>query len=144
MISSVLRSKLLMPLLVIGVAFFGLFLHKRSKDGYGHNNLKSTSGVSPSITDYQASLYADDLFVAMRRTGTDEDAIKKVVNACNPEDWRLVHNAFGEKRYGITGDFVLGTPMNLKHWLRNELRSRRDAKLISRIKDLYKASGVLY
>lgn len=145
MIGMLLRSKLLMPLLVIGVAFFGWFLHRRSEDSgdFWETSINGSSGIASTISMEQAKFFARDLYDAMKILGTKEDDIKKVTELCNPEDWRLVHNSFGQKRYFMTGNHdVFGLKKDLREWLKSELSLKKDKPLINRIKYLYEANGV--
>ena len=134
---------IIMPLLLLGVVFFGWFLH-RKREGDVFNELENFSGVEPSISSAKAMSFANDLYNAMEIFGTKVNLIESVVDTCNPEDWRLVHNAFGKKRYFLTGrnDF-LGYERNLKYWLRSEL-GFGNKKLIRKIKNLYHANGEVF
>lgn len=138
-----LRSRLLMPLLVIGVAFFGWFLHRKKGD-FEYSGITDKSGVEASITVEQSKFYARDIFNAMNKLGTDVDKISHVAFNVNIEDWRLIHNAFGSKKYFAIGKGThFGEWKDMKEWLQAEL-GVFNKKLKSRISDLYKGVGVIF
>lgn len=136
--------KLIMPLLLVGVAFFGWFLHRTRSGDFDNIEISKGTGVDASISIEQAKFYARDLFDAMNRVGTNTDVIEKIIFSVNPEDWRLIHNAFGYKKYALAGhDKFFGKDKDLKGWLLNEL-DFFDKKIKNRVKVLYEANGIIY
>ncbi|MFL0146518.1 hypothetical protein [Tenacibaculum maritimum] len=124
------------------VALLVLFLILLLSDGFKSlfkaflNNQQSSSldvGIS-NISDNEAALLADTLYVAMGSLGTDFDAIYRVFESINKEDYYKIHNKFGDRGYidfiGVGIDILFPKLLNLKQWLDSELSNKQKSKLI--------------
>ena len=60
------------------------------------NNTGIKTTIIPSITRAIAKKYADDLYSAMNRYGTDTKAIQQIFAIINPADLLMIHTEFGE------------------------------------------------
>ena len=98
-----------------------------------------------SISKEQAKIFADQLLVAMNweglrpwplftvGPGTDNKVIKEVFGQINPEDFKLIYQAFGTKDYngfgsppknvggGVQDAIGISKKRDLVYWLRSEL-----------------------
>ncbi len=142
-ISSTLKNSVI-ALIVVAAALVGKklfsFITNGGKLTELFNNTKSENGkvialpIQPTdhdISNTEASIYAERLFGAMDRFGTDEKAIFEILTMDKSRnDIRKIYNAFGFRRYfvGARGTF-LGVKLNLTDWLRSELSKADFAKI---------------
>lgn len=118
---------------VVGLVGTVVYLiNKASKDGYNDNNnvLDPTGNgtTSPAVgVKFNAKSIAEDLYNAMKGTGTDEAMITDVLTRVNPTQFEQVFHAFGKrgynKNFGNVSFFIWETIVkyDLKFWLKNEL-----------------------
>lgn len=86
------------------------------------NNGGTTGGSAGYV--FNAVNVADTLHVAMKDSGTDEDAIFNVLAPLSQAQFATVIQKFGNRLYNDTlGNSTWGTPQPLKHWLKEELSS---------------------
>lgn len=104
------------PLLYLGgaiaITVIGYAIVKKAKGGIETVFSDKTKSDTPftkitfdeklsTITDSVANNYANQLFNAMRNSGTDENTIYSVLQKLQKkEDFLKVYNAFGKKSYG--------------------------------------------
>lgn len=85
------------------------------------------------VSESQAYSYAERLWDAMSRPGTDESTIFEVLQGLSTADYNAVYNAFGLRRYStIFGESTVapfGVEMSLSQWLVNELSGTEMRKL---------------
>jgi hypothetical protein len=93
-------------------------------DPTGNGNNASNGGLAPI---FNPKSVADDLWIAMKDMGTDENAIFETLKYVNQAQFNQVIQAFGKRAYNkTTGNnlTVWGFSLNkydLKSWLRFEL-----------------------
>lgn len=138
------------PLLYLGgaitIAIIGYAIVKKVKGGIENVFSDNTKGESPfakitfdeklsTISDSVANNYANQLFNAMKDSGTDESTIKSVLAKLQKkEDFLKVYNTFGKKSYGkfldngepnllntTIGLFGGYTDIDLVEWFRKEI-----------------------
>jgi len=103
-----------------------------------------TNGTQ-SISSQLALSYAERLHTAMASTGTDNDEMNRVYNDLkqNPENTKLVYNAFGVRDYGQFGtplfSWFPSTKADLKQWIKWELSGNDHDKWIS----LFNSAGIV-
>lgn len=92
------------------------------------------NGGTPSTPGYvfNAKKVANELLIAMREMGTDEDAIVSALTPVNATQFSQVITAFGNQPYNsTTGNQYIYIPFtslpkrNLQYWLKNELSTQR-------------------
>jgi len=98
----------------IAITIIGIAIVKKFKKGIGDflNNptIKATPFVAievdnskATISDAMANSYANQLYNAMKITGTDENIIYAVLQKLQKaDDFRKVYNAFGKRSYANT------------------------------------------
>lgn len=81
------------------------------------------------ITQARAQILAEKLWDAMRKYGTDEDAIAAVYDELSQYRRAVlqVHEAFGLNRYALGAADYLGVKLNLRQWLKKELSAKEYA-----------------
>lgn len=152
MVIGILRSKLLVPLLVIVVALFGWVLHGKSKGGSSWMDEimpdEPTKNIQPTITEDVAISIANGLQRSMENLGTRNYDLWRLIKDLNPRDWKMVNLAFGRRHYHeFTG---MGHPMfsekPLIVWLKNEIspRKKEDKKIYEQVRDLYYANRMVF
>lgn len=81
------------------------------------------------MTENQAKLYAEQLYIAMKKFGTNDDLVTDVYNRVKDDvgGLGLIYNAFGKKKYGLAGSTAkwLGREEDLYEWLRRELPTKK-------------------
>ncbi|HMI08736.1 MAG TPA: hypothetical protein VK528_14390 [Flavobacterium sp.] len=104
-------------------------------------NTVSGDGIDPTIggagnstNGFDAHKIAVDLYMAMKDSGTDEDAVVAILTPVTPAQFDLVVPAFGKLKYNpVTGNqySFWGTldPYDLKGWLYEEISSSMYANL---------------
>ncbi len=113
----------------------------RSTQSGMENELGGVSIENTTISKGDAIIISQNLFNAMDRWGTDEDAIIDNLGRCKTKgDLNLVIQTFGIKPYdgtGLADTFlsreIAGVMKNLNGWLRSEL-SGEDLR---KVKDIY-------
>ena len=121
------------PLLYIGgaiaVIVVGYAIVSKLKSGIGRAFTDTSTGANVfkpldydptkvTITDATANSYANQLFDAMKNSGTDENAIYSIFNKIQKkDDFLKVYNTFGKKSY--VGYFTGGSPSTPDKWLGN-------------------------
>lgn len=108
--------------IVISIAI-GIWFLYRSLIKPGDERTIEINEDNLSLTETQAQLIADNLWGAMKRLGTDENAIYEAFEKIQtPDDAILVSEKFGVRKYGQGGHVeFLGYDLNLKSWLAAEL-----------------------
>jgi hypothetical protein len=122
------------PLLYVGgaiaVVIIGYAIVKRVKGAIkgeeakgGKYNKQNVDRSKTSISEETASNYAEQLFRAFNYTigtpplgvfGTDKSVIDSVFSRINPEDFKMVYNAFGTRSYS-----TVGSPSNIDKFFNN-------------------------
>lgn len=98
------------------------------KDGVLNNPFGTSEAPPPPetsiITDAQAEFKAAQLHDAMIGPGTNWKKIKNALEGLTLDDYQLVAQKFGTKRYLIVGGEPFPAPLrNLNEWLQRELSS---------------------
>tara|TARA_R110002012_G_scaffold320805_1_gene545665 strand:- start:8906 stop:9409 length:504 start_codon:yes stop_codon:yes gene_type:complete len=123
------------PLLVIGVVGLAIYFGKSFIDQITGKGTKETKFEKPKIDPQlppatinanKAKQIAIDLFTEMRDIFPNDENILNIFrgNNLNDNDFVLVYNAFGIKKYyDLHGQYnpLLGTPSDLFIWLQKEL-----------------------
>jgi|688.fasta_scaffold91556_10 hypothetical protein len=121
------------PLLYVGGAVvlvvLGYAIVSRTKKGIDRIFTDKSKGETPfteaevdvtktTISDSLANTFANQLYSAMKNSGTNEDMIYSIFKKIEKkDDFRKVYNAFGRRSY--VGKFVGGSPTALDKWLGN-------------------------
>lgn len=121
------------PLLYVGGAVvlvvLGYAIVSRTKKGIDKIFTDKSKGETPfseaeiditkvTISDTLANTFANQLYSAMKNSGTNEDIIYSIFKKIEKkDDFRKVYNAFGRRSY--VGKFVGGSPTALDKWLGN-------------------------
>jgi hypothetical protein len=121
------------PLLYVGGAVvlvvLGYAIVSRTKKGIDKIFTDKSKGETPfteaevdvtktTISDSLANTFANQLYSAMKNSGTNEDMIYSIFKKIEKkDDFRKVYNAFGRRSY--VGKFVGGSPTALDKWLGN-------------------------
>ncbi|MCQ2232058.1 MAG: hypothetical protein MJZ30_09455 [Paludibacteraceae bacterium] len=125
----------------VALAFgaYKIFVKKDKEKESADNILTETTdeinAKGTTITQAQAKEIANRLYNAMKDSGTDEDEIERLIigNKLTTEDLKMVVLAFGTKKYGTFGsplfDWMDGTSLNLREWLKKECSSSLMEKL---------------
>lgn len=155
------------PLLYIGgalaIVIIGYAIVKKLKGTIGGDkiiggkfNTQNIDKSKTTITETQAKNYAEELFTAFNYyTGTDKSAIEIIFAKLNPEDFKMVYNAFGKRSYSqLNGgtpsgkiyapDYWLGfNDLDLIAWLNTEL-DPTDFLLKSKIRPTINDAGFAF
>ena len=127
-----LKNKTFWIALFSCVAAVVLYIYSRYRNKLLKEHNATTYGLKgdAEITAEQASYYAEKLFFAMSRFGTDEDTIKEVLIELRNHKKAIlqVHEAFGLCRYALGASDVLGVKLNLNQWLKRELSRKEFAE----------------
>lgn len=111
------------------VVIIGIVVVKKVQSGVGNLFTDKATRATPfkniefddsktTISDAIANAYANQLYNAMKSSGTDEDTIYNVLQKLQKkEDFLKVYNAYGRKSY--TGAFIGQSPTKLDSWLGN-------------------------
>lgn len=121
------------PLLYVGGAVvlvvLGYAIVSRTKKGIDSIFTDKSKGETPfeeaevddtktTISNSLANTYANQLYSAMKNSGTNEDMIYAIFKKIEKkDDFRKVYNAFGRRSY--VGKLVGGSPTALDKWLGN-------------------------
>lgn len=121
-------------------------------------NVKGSSGFNEepvdlskaTITEAQAKTYANQLFNAMKNSGTNVGAIKAIIQAVNAEDYKMIYNAFGLKSYYNFGEPTLLSiltgwdDIDLNEWFKRELNKTFDSSTYALIEKRNKEAGLIF
>lgn len=123
------EHKSIIYFIVIGLVL--IFLYRRFVKGVQTpqppGNLTNTpvekeDDSKSGITEQEARAYAERLYEAMKGIGTDEEAIKKILQPLTLHDYNRVYNMFGLRKYFVNGEAAfLGENLSLTEWLIQEL-----------------------
>ena len=121
------------PLLYVGgavvVVVLGYAIVSRTKKGIDSIFTDKSKGETPfeeaevddtktTISNSLANTYANQLYSAMKNSGTNEDMIYAIFKKIEKkDDFRKVYNAYGRRSY--VGKLVGGSPTALDKWLGN-------------------------
>jgi hypothetical protein len=121
------------PLLYVGGAVvlvvLGYAIVSRTKKGIDNIFTDKSKGETPfeeaevddtktTISNSLANTYANQLYSAMKNSGTNEDMIYAIFKKIEKkDDFRKVYNAYGRRSY--VGKLVGGSPTALDKWLGN-------------------------
>lgn len=121
------------PLLYVGGAVvlvvLGYAIVSRTKKGIDSIFTDKSKGETPfeeaevddtktTISNSLANTYANQLYSAMKNSGTNEDMIYAIFKKIEKkDDFRKVYNAYGRRSY--VGKLVGGSPTALDKWLGN-------------------------
>jgi hypothetical protein len=121
------------PLLYVGGAVvlvvLGYAIVSRTKKGIDKIFTDKSKGETPfeeaevddtktTISNSLANTYANQLYSAMKNSGTNEDMIYAIFKKIEKkDDFRKVYNAYGRRSY--VGKLVGGSPTALDKWLGN-------------------------
>lgn len=121
------------PLLYVGGAVvlvvLGYAIVSRTKKGIDKIFTDKSKGETPfteaevdvtktTISDSLANTFANQLYGAMKNSGTNEDMIYSIFKKIEKkDDFRKVYNAYGRRSY--VGKFVGGSPTAIDKWLGN-------------------------
>lgn len=98
----------------IGESGGGTFIDKKTKP--------LDNSIKPTLTNTQATQVAETLFRYMNQFGTKEDELLKECRKYNGADLQKIFEAFGVRKYFVTGwSKVLGEQLNLFGWFSEEL-----------------------
>ena len=104
--------------LIVCVYIYDKLFTKKQIDIYKHSN------ASGGLSEQQAQIYANELYSAMNKYGTDTEYIMTLYDKIKdiPKAFNDISAKFGTMRYfmGINDD-TLGTEKTLLSWLRSEL-----------------------
>jgi hypothetical protein len=135
------------PLFLIGVFGVGSFFIYKIYTNYtasaetrnlqkALDQITKVDGSKLTITPAEASVIAQQLFVAMDGIGTDEKTIFRLLidTPRTDDDIRLIVKAFGLKEYGTFGSpwWGSGTPCDLGTWFVKEMSGSDLQKLRNR------------
>lgn len=131
------------PLLYIGgaiaIVVIGYAIVSRLKGGIGGFLTDGSKGISDftpieldvkksTISDTLASTYANQLWNAMKNTGTDTDMISNILNKLqNKDDFKKVYNSFGRRSYYVSGEPTISAylfgydDLDLVEWFNKEV-----------------------
>lgn len=97
----------------------------------------------PTISVAVARQYAEQLYNAMKDTGTDVGIIENIFGVLSkPADLRLVYNMFGTRAYGTFGSplysWFPSSQQDLRGWINKEL----SGKNLKKWNELFKQIGL--
>ena len=111
---------LTIPLICVVIYLYDKIFTKKQIEVYKFSN------INKGLTENQAHIYANELYSAMNKYGTDTEYIMSLYEKIKdiPNAFNDISSKFGSVRYfmGINDGF-LGTEKTLLSWLRSELNS---------------------
>ena len=101
----------------------------------------STKYPAATLNPAQASNIAENLYLAMASAGTEEQRIYDALKGITYNNWVLVKNAFGQRRYNsVTGEgsFFPAPLASLGEWINAELEPDELKKLAQLAPEVFK------
>ena len=113
--------------LLVGIGYL-VFFNKSDTAGAYLDPTGNGTVLNPTTSSFNAKNIADNLYNAMRESGTDEDVIISELKNVSQPQFALIVKSFGRKQYNdTTGNQYNYIPftqlplVDLKGWLKSEL-----------------------
>lgn len=122
---------------VLGAGLLIYFVFIKRKENAGVNIDPTGNGsYTPTLPSFNPKIIAENLYDAMKDSGTDEESILETLKTVTPTQFAQVVTAFGSRYYNtVTGNQYNFNPFStlpklpLKTWLKEELNTKDYALL---------------
>lgn len=122
---------------VVAAGLFLYFVFRKGKENSGAIDDPTGNGTyTPTLPTFNAKIVAENLYDAMKDSGTDEESILETLKTVSPAQFAQVVIAFGSRYYNtVTGNqynfnpFASLPKLPLKTWLKEELSTKDYALL---------------
>lgn len=118
-----------------GLLVYFVFVKRKENSGSSVDPTGNGS-YTPTLPTFNAKIVAENLYDAMKDTGTDEESILETLKTVSPTQFGQVIIAFGNRSYNtLTGNQYNFNPFSplpklpLKAWLKEELETKDYALL---------------
>lgn len=121
--------------LAAGLLVYFVFVKRKENSG-ATSDPTGNGSYNPTLPSFNAKIVAENLFDAMKDSGTDEESILETLKTVSPAQFAQVITAFGNRFYNTTtGNQYNFNPFSdlpklpLKTWLKEELNTKDYALL---------------
>lgn len=121
-----------------GLLVYFVFVKRKDNSGTS-SDPTGNGGSTPSLPAFNPKIVAENLYDAMKDSGTDEESILETLKTVTLSQFAQVITAFGNRAYNtVTGNQYNFNPFSslpnlpLKTWLKEELNTKDYALLRSK------------
>ncbi len=103
-----------------------------------------------TISPEQASMYANQLYNAMKNAGTDKNTIKSIFKGLPAENYKMIYNAFKTRSYYVFGSPTISSwifgydDLDLNEWLKKEISSSTDYTTYNLLEKVINSAGMAF